>query len=51
VNQALKALEARGYIRAAGRAFEILAPEQLRRLAGGRPVTASRNPEAGGSTR
>jgi CRP/FNR family cyclic AMP-dependent transcriptional regulator len=52
VNQALKALEARGYIRAAGRAFEILAPEQLRRLAGDRPpVTASRNPEAGGSTR
>ena len=35
VNQALKALESRGYIRVAGRAFEILAPEQLRRLAGG----------------
>jgi CRP-like cAMP-binding protein len=34
VNQALKSLEARGYVRAAGRAFEILAPEQLRRLAG-----------------
>jgi CRP/FNR family transcriptional regulator, cyclic AMP receptor protein len=35
VNQALKSLEARGYIRAAGRAVEILQPQQLRRLAGG----------------
>ena len=35
VNQALKSLEARGYIRVAGRAFEILEPQQLHRLAGG----------------
>jgi CRP/FNR family transcriptional regulator, cyclic AMP receptor protein len=35
VNQALKALEARGYIRTAGRAVEILDPQSLRRLAGG----------------
>jgi len=35
VNQALKSLEARGYIRVAGRAVEILEPQQLRRLAGG----------------
>jgi CRP/FNR family cyclic AMP-dependent transcriptional regulator len=35
VNQALKSLEARGYIQTAGRAVEILAPEQLHRLAGG----------------
>jgi CRP/FNR family cyclic AMP-dependent transcriptional regulator len=35
VNQALKALEARGYIRVAGRAVEVLDPQQLRRLAGG----------------
>jgi CRP/FNR family transcriptional regulator, cyclic AMP receptor protein len=35
VNQALKSLEARGYIRAAGRAVEILDPQSLRRLAGG----------------
>jgi CRP-like cAMP-binding protein len=35
VNQALKSLEARGYIRVAGRAFEILDPQSLRRLAGG----------------
>jgi CRP/FNR family transcriptional regulator, cyclic AMP receptor protein len=35
VNQALKSLEARGYVRPAGRAFEILEPDQLRRLAGG----------------
>jgi CRP-like cAMP-binding protein len=35
VNQALKSLEARGYIRPAGRAVEILQPQQLRRLAGG----------------
>jgi CRP/FNR family transcriptional regulator, cyclic AMP receptor protein len=35
VNQALKALEARGYVRVAGRAVEVLDPEQLRRLAGG----------------
>jgi CRP/FNR family cyclic AMP-dependent transcriptional regulator len=34
VNQALKALEARGYIRTAGRAVEILDPQSLRRLAG-----------------
>ena len=34
VNQALKSLEARGYIRVAGRAVEILDPEQLQRLAG-----------------
>jgi len=35
VNQTLKSLEARGYIRVAGRAVEILEPQQLRRLAGG----------------
>ena len=35
VNQALRSLEARGYIRSAGRAFELLDREQLRRLAGG----------------
>jgi CRP/FNR family cyclic AMP-dependent transcriptional regulator len=35
VNQALRSLESRGYIRPAGRAFEILDPGQLRRLAGG----------------
>jgi CRP/FNR family transcriptional regulator, cyclic AMP receptor protein len=35
VNQALKSLEARGYIRAAGHAVEILDPQSLRRLAGG----------------
>jgi CRP/FNR family cyclic AMP-dependent transcriptional regulator len=35
VNQAMKSLEARGYIRAAGRAVEILDPQSLRRLAGG----------------
>jgi CRP/FNR family transcriptional regulator, cyclic AMP receptor protein len=35
VNQALKSLEARGYIRGVGRAFEVLEPQQLRRLAGG----------------
>ena len=35
VNQALKSLEGRGYIRVAGRAFEILEPQQLHRLAGG----------------
>ena len=35
VNQALRSLESRGYIRAAGRSFEILDREQLRRLAGG----------------
>jgi CRP/FNR family transcriptional regulator, cyclic AMP receptor protein len=35
VNQALKSLQARGYVRPAGRAFEILEPDQLRRLAGG----------------
>jgi CRP/FNR family transcriptional regulator, cyclic AMP receptor protein len=34
VNQALKSLEARGYIRVVGRAVEILDPEQLQRLAG-----------------
>jgi CRP/FNR family cyclic AMP-dependent transcriptional regulator len=34
VNQALKSLEARGYIRVAGRAVEVLDPLQLRRLAG-----------------
>jgi CRP/FNR family cyclic AMP-dependent transcriptional regulator len=33
VNQVLKSLEARGYIRAAGRVFQILDPDQLRRLA------------------
>ena len=35
VNQALRSLESRGYIRSAGRVFEILDPGQLRRLAGG----------------
>jgi CRP-like cAMP-binding protein len=35
VNQALRSLESRGYIRSAGRVFEILDREQLRRLAGG----------------
>ena len=35
VNQALKSLEARGYIRTTGRAVEILDPQSLRRLAGG----------------
>jgi CRP-like cAMP-binding protein len=35
VNQALRSLEARGYIRSNGRMFEILDREQLRRLAGG----------------
>ena len=35
VNQAVKALEARGYIRGIGRAFEVLEPQELRRLAGG----------------
>jgi CRP/FNR family transcriptional regulator, cyclic AMP receptor protein len=35
VNQALRSLEARGFIRANGRSFEILDREQLRRLAGG----------------
>jgi CRP-like cAMP-binding protein len=35
VNQTLKSLEARGYIRVAGRAVEVLDPQQLRRLAGG----------------
>jgi CRP/FNR family cyclic AMP-dependent transcriptional regulator len=35
VNQALKSLEARGWIRPAGRAVEILDPQSLRRLAGG----------------
>jgi CRP/FNR family transcriptional regulator, cyclic AMP receptor protein len=35
VNQALKSLEARGYIRIAGRTVEILEPQPLRRLAGG----------------
>ena len=34
VNQALKMLEARGYIRPAGHTVEILDPESLRRLAG-----------------
>jgi CRP-like cAMP-binding protein len=33
VNQVLRSLEARGYIRATGRAFRLLDPEQLRRLA------------------
>jgi CRP/FNR family transcriptional regulator, cyclic AMP receptor protein len=33
VNQVLRSLEARGYIRTAGRAFKLLDPEQLRRLA------------------
>jgi CRP/FNR family transcriptional regulator, cyclic AMP receptor protein len=35
VNQALRSLESRGYIRSAGRMFEILDREQLRHLAGG----------------
>jgi CRP/FNR family transcriptional regulator, cyclic AMP receptor protein len=35
VNQAMKMLEARGYIRPAGHAVEILDPQSLRRLAGG----------------
>jgi CRP/FNR family cyclic AMP-dependent transcriptional regulator len=35
VNQALRSLEARGYIRANGRVIEILDRERLRRLAGG----------------
>jgi CRP/FNR family cyclic AMP-dependent transcriptional regulator len=35
VNQTLKSLEARGYVRVAGRAVEVLDPQQLRRLAGG----------------
>jgi CRP/FNR family transcriptional regulator, cyclic AMP receptor protein len=35
VNQALRSLESRGYIRSSGRMFEILDREQLRRLAGG----------------
>jgi hypothetical protein len=35
VNQAMRTLEARGYIRTAGHAVEILDPESLRRLAGG----------------
>jgi CRP/FNR family transcriptional regulator, cyclic AMP receptor protein len=35
VNQALKSLEARGYIRTTGHAVEILDPQSLRRLAGG----------------
>ena len=35
VNQALRSLESRGYIRSTGRVFEILDREQLRRLAGG----------------
>jgi CRP/FNR family cyclic AMP-dependent transcriptional regulator len=35
VNQALRSLESRGYIRADGRVFEILDRDQLRRLAGG----------------
>jgi CRP/FNR family transcriptional regulator, cyclic AMP receptor protein len=34
VNQALRSLESRGYIRADGRVFEILDRRQLRRLAG-----------------
>jgi CRP-like cAMP-binding protein len=33
VNQVLRSLEARGYIRPVGRAFKLLDPEQLRRLA------------------
>jgi CRP/FNR family cyclic AMP-dependent transcriptional regulator len=42
VNQALRSLESRGYIRAAGRTFEILDRDQLRRLAGGsRPRTCA----------
>jgi CRP/FNR family transcriptional regulator, cyclic AMP receptor protein len=35
VNQALRSLESRGYIRSSGRMFEILDRDQLRRLAGG----------------
>ena len=35
VNQALRSLESRGYIRANGRSFEILDRQQLRRLARG----------------
>jgi CRP/FNR family cyclic AMP-dependent transcriptional regulator len=35
VNQVLKSLEARGYIRAAGRAFEVLDRDQLQRLVEG----------------
>jgi CRP/FNR family transcriptional regulator, cyclic AMP receptor protein len=35
VNQALRSLESRGYIRTVGRVFEILDRDQLRRLAGG----------------
>jgi CRP-like cAMP-binding protein len=35
VNQALRSLESRGYIRSNGRTLEILDREQLRRLAGG----------------
>jgi CRP/FNR family cyclic AMP-dependent transcriptional regulator len=35
VNQVLKSLEARGYIRPVGRAFQLLDPHQLRRLAEG----------------
>jgi CRP/FNR family cyclic AMP-dependent transcriptional regulator len=35
VNQALRSLEDRGYIRSAGRMFEIRERDQLRRLAGG----------------
>jgi DNA-binding GntR family transcriptional regulator len=33
VNQALRSLESRGYIRASGRGFEILDRERLERLA------------------
>ena len=35
VNQALRSLETRGFIRSEGRTFEILDRDQLRRLAGG----------------
>jgi CRP-like cAMP-binding protein len=35
VNQALRSLESRGYIRSSGRTFELLDRDQLRRLAGG----------------
>jgi CRP/FNR family cyclic AMP-dependent transcriptional regulator len=35
VNQALRSLETRGFIRSVGRTFEILDRDQLRRLAGG----------------
>jgi len=35
VNHAIKSLESRGYIRPVGRAFEIIDPEQLRRVAAG----------------